>query len=95
VTGQDHPDEVAFDLGWSDGFDGRPMREDDIFTVQEHRAYLDGYRLGERHRGEPGYGEFPGADQVILLARRTKPGRFVACVVAAVAVVLVLLVIFK
>jgi hypothetical protein len=51
------PREVAYDLGWSDGFDGRPIRDGSEFLPDEYRGYCYGYRLGEQWRGDGSAGE--------------------------------------
>lgn len=92
------PSEVAYDLGWSDGYQGREIRPKDIFTETEGRAYLDGYRLGERgHSGELGSDDAEvtaAADRLIKQVHDTRPGWYVAGVVAVLVVVMVLVAVF-
>jgi hypothetical protein len=98
------PREVAYDLGWSDGVDGRPIRDEEEFMPTEYRAYCDGYRLGEELRSDGSAAErlhvgdplvFVEADALIRQVYDTRPGRFVAVVCVLVFVVMFLVVIFK
>jgi hypothetical protein len=49
-SGNDEPREVAFAIGWEHGLHGRPMADYRSESVDEQRAYIDGYRLGEADR---------------------------------------------
>ena len=89
------PAQVAFDMGWAAALNGEPIAHSlKEATIEEQRAYMDGYRLGEHHRtGEPsGSTVLTSADRLIAL---DVPKVYIALVVSACVIALVLAVIFK
>jgi hypothetical protein len=90
--------EVAFDLGWCDAFEGREIRDARTWDKTDARAYHEGYALGERERGReigerrPPSPAYADAVKVLHQVERKRTTRYVAGIVLAAVVVIVLVV---
>lgn len=82
------PTEIAYDLGWNDGFNAATIRDLHDVPIEEGRAYLNGYRYGEAQRtGDLAYREAVG-----VLGADPRAVAYVVAVLAAVVVVLTVVV---